>query len=166
MLSFFKTKPKLQELIPDNHVDIHSHLLPGIDDGATTIEDTFRLTRALQGFGINQVITTPHVIQNVWNNSALQIKENEQSTILELEKHQISIPFRAAAEYMLDENFVNLFQSEKLLTLKDNFVLVVKYYKTGIEGSFQRRLPLTFTQNKSEEEVAAAVKFYYAAFQH
>jgi tyrosine-protein phosphatase YwqE len=128
MLSFFKTKPKLQELIPDNHVDIHSHLLPGIDDGAITIEDTFRLTKALQGFGINQVITTPHVIQNVWDNSALQIKEKELSTILELEKHQISIPFRAAAEYMLDENFVNLFQSEKLLTLKDNFVLVEMSY--------------------------------------
>jgi protein-tyrosine phosphatase len=128
MLSFFKSKPKLQELIPDNHVDIHSHLLPGIDDGAITIEDTFRLTRALQGFGINQLITTPHVIQDVWDNSALQIKEKELSTILELEKQQISIPLRAAAEYMLDENFANLFQSEKLLTLKDNFVLVEMSY--------------------------------------
>lgn len=128
MLTFFKTKPKLQDLIPDNHVDIHSHLLPGIDDGAVNIDDTFRLTKALQSFGIREVITTPHVIQNVWENSARQIKEKEQSTKLELEKHQISIPFRAAAEYMLDENFVNLFQSEKLLTLKDNFVLVEMSY--------------------------------------
>jgi tyrosine-protein phosphatase YwqE len=128
MLSFFKSKPKLQELIPDNHVDIHSHLLPGIDDGAITIEDTLRLIKSLQGFGITQLITTPHVIQNVWENSALQIEQKETTTIIELEKHQISIPFRAAAEYMMDENFVNLFQSEKLLTLKDNYVLVEMSY--------------------------------------
>jgi len=128
MLSFFKSKPKLQELIPDNYVDIHSHLIPGIDDGAVTLEDSFRLTKALQGFGTKQVITTPHVIQNVWDNSALQIKEKELSTIIALEKNQILIPFRAAAEYMLDENFVRLFRSEKLLTLKDNFVLVEMSY--------------------------------------
>lgn len=128
MLSFFKSKPILQELIPDNHIDIHSHLLPGIDDGAVTIEDTFRLTQALQGFGITQLITTPHVIQNVWDNSAVQITQKETSTIIELEKKQISIPFRAAAEYMLDEHFVKLFQSEKLLTLKDNYVLVEMSY--------------------------------------
>jgi protein-tyrosine phosphatase len=128
MLSFFKSKPKLQDLIPDNYIDIHSHLLPGIDDGAVTIEDTFRLAKALQGFGINQVITTPHVIQHVWDNSALQIKEKEQSTKVALENNQISIPFCAAAEYMLEVNFVHLFQSEKLLTLKDNFVLVEMSY--------------------------------------
>lgn len=128
MLSFFKSKPKLQDLIPDNYIDIHSHLLPGIDDGAVTIEDTSRLTRALQGFGINQIITTPHVIQHIWDNSALQIKDKEQTTKVALENNQILIPFRAAAEYMLEDNFVNLFQSEKLLTLKDNFVLIEMSY--------------------------------------
>jgi tyrosine-protein phosphatase YwqE len=44
----------------DNHVDIHSHLLPGIDDGARTFEDSLRLTQALQSFGITQIITTSY----------------------------------------------------------------------------------------------------------
>jgi len=128
MFTFFKSKPVLQDLIPDNHVDIHSHLLPGIDDGARTFGDTLRLTKALQGFGISQFITTPHVIQNVWDNSALQIKEKETTVIRELGENQITVPFRAAAEYMLDDDFVRLFQSEKLLTLKDNYVLVEMSY--------------------------------------
>ena len=128
MFTFFKSRPVLQDLIPDNHVDIHSHLLPGIDDGARTFEDTLRLTKALQGFGISQFITTPHVIQNVWDNSAIQIKEKETQIISELKKNQITVPFRAAAEYMLDDDFVKLFQSEKLLTLKDNYVLVEMSY--------------------------------------
>ena len=128
MFTFFKSKPVLKDLIPDNHVDIHSHLLWGIDDGARTFEDTVRLTKTLQGFGISQFITTPHVIENVWDNSALQIKEKETTVIRELGENQITVPFRAAAEYMMDDHFVQLFQSEKLLTLKDNYVLVEMSY--------------------------------------
>jgi tyrosine-protein phosphatase YwqE len=66
---FPKNKGGLKDLIPDNHVDIHSHLLPGIDDGARTFEDSLRLTQALQSFGITQIITTPHIIQHVWDNT-------------------------------------------------------------------------------------------------
>ena len=128
MLHFFKSKPILQDLIPDNHVDIHSHLLPGIDDGAKKIEETLKLTKALQSFGIKQFITTPHIIQHVWDNTAEQIKAKEASTVLELANNQITIPFRAAAEYMLDDNFSKLFQSEPLLTLKKNYVLVEMSY--------------------------------------
>lgn len=128
MLSFFKSKPILQDLIPDNYVDIHSHLLPGIDDGARTFADTLRLTQALQDIGISEFITTPHIIQHVWDNTAEQILDKKSSTILELEKNNITVPFTAAAEYLMDDQFVQLFQSHKLLTLKDNYVLVEMSY--------------------------------------
>ena len=128
MFNLFKSKPVLKDLIPDNHVDIHSHLIPGIDDGAKTFEETLKLAKALQSFGISQFITTPHIIQHVWNNTAEQIKAKEIETNKELEKHQITVPFRAAAEYMLDDNFMQLFQSEQLLTLKKNYVLIEMSY--------------------------------------
>ena len=128
MLSFFKSKPVLKDLIPDNHVDIHSHLLWGIDDGAKTFEDTLRLTKALQGFGISQLITTPHIIEHVWDNDLDLINAKKAETVVELRKNQINIPFHAAAEYMMDDHFVQLFQNEKLLTLKDNYVLVEMSY--------------------------------------
>jgi tyrosine-protein phosphatase YwqE len=128
MFTLFKSKPVLKDLIPDGHIDIHSHLLPGIDDGAKTFEDTLRLTQALQGFGISQFITTPHIIQYVWDNTHDQILSNKETTVLELEKNKITIPFRAAAEYLMDDQFVQLFQSHELLTLKDNYVLVEMSY--------------------------------------
>ena len=128
MFTFFKSKPVLKDLIPDNHVDIHSHLLWGIDDGARTFEDTLRLTKALQGFGISQLITTPHIIEHVWDNYPVQIKAKKADTLIELRKHQIKIPFHAAAEYMMDDHFVQLFQGGALLTLKDNYVLVEMSY--------------------------------------
>jgi protein-tyrosine phosphatase len=128
MFTLFKTKPALRDLIPDNHVDIHSHLLHGIDDGARTFDDTLRLAKALQGFGISQLITTPHIIEHVWDNTLDLIKTKESSTTIELEKHHVSIPFRAAAEYMMDDHFVQLFKSGDLLTLKGNYVLVEMSY--------------------------------------
>lgn len=128
MLSIFKSKSPLKDLIPDNYIDIHSHLLPGIDDGAQTFEDSLFLTTALQGFGTKQIITTPHIFQNFWENNNQNIKANEEVTLNELKKNNIQIPFRAAAEYMMDDYFVNLFQSGELLTLKDNYVLVEMSY--------------------------------------
>lgn len=124
MQLFFKSKPTLKDLIPDNYIDIHSHLLPGIDDGSRNFEDTLQLTRELQGFGVSEFITTPHSMQHFWVNSSEQIIANETTTLIDLKKNQINIPFRAAAEYMIDGRFVKLFQSKDILTLKDNYVLV------------------------------------------
>lgn len=128
MLHFFKSKPILKDLIPDNHIDIHSHLLPGIDDGAKSFEHTLKLTKALQSFGVSEFITTPHIIEHIWDNTTEDITAKNLETVIELEKNQITIPFRAAAEYMMNDHFVKLFQSEKLLTLKDNYVLVEMSY--------------------------------------
>ena len=128
MLSFFKSKSLLKDLIPDNYIDIHSHLLPGIDDGAQTIEDSLRLIKALQKLGTSQIITTPHIMQNFWENNNQNIKAKEEVTRNELNKNNIPVPIRAAAEYMMDDYFVKLFQSGKLMTLKDNYVLVEMSY--------------------------------------
>ena len=128
MLSLFKSKTLLKDVIPDNYIDIHSHLIAGIDDGAKTFEDTLRLTQSLQSFGTSQIITTPHIIEQIWDNSTEKIIEKESTTIMELKKQGVNIPFRAAAEYMIDGHFVTLFKSGDLLTLKDNYVLVEMSY--------------------------------------
>ena len=73
MISLFKNKPKLRDLIPSNSVDIHSHLLPGIDDGSQNIEDTNFLISKMNEIGFNSIITTPHIITNVWDNTEKSI---------------------------------------------------------------------------------------------
>jgi len=128
MLSFFKSKPYLKDLLSGNYVDIHSHLLPGIDDGAKTIKDTIKLTKAFQEIGISQFTTTPHISHYIWNNSPQGIIANHNETKLLLEQENITTPFQAAAEYFMDDWFESHLQSEKLLTLKDNYVLVEMSY--------------------------------------
>ena len=128
MIHFFKQKPFLQDLIPDNFVDIHSHLLPGIDDGASSLDDTTSLIKGMEQIGITKFITTPHVMSEVWKNSKAKIEEKQKETIQKLTIPTIKDRFKAAAEYMIDDEFRQLFKNESLLTLKDNYVLVEMSY--------------------------------------
>lgn len=124
MLTFFKSKPFLKDLLAGDYVDIHSHLLPGIDDGAKTIKKTVKLAKAFQELGISQFVTTPHINHYVWNNSEQDILEKLNETQVLLKEENIPIPFKAAAEYFMDDWFENHLKTEKLLTLKDNYILV------------------------------------------
>ena len=119
-----KNSPFLKDIIPNDYVDIHSHLIPNIDDGSTCIEDTKTIVKELIGFGFNQFITTPHVMDHVWKNSKTGIEQKHARTLKELKDAGFSNSFKVAAEYMLDDNFRNLIKEEKLLTIKDNYVLV------------------------------------------
>lgn len=128
LFHFFKQKPLLCDLIPDNHIDIHSHLLPGIDDGASTIEDTENLIIGLENIGIKKFITTPHVMSDVWKNTTKLIEDKKKDTLEKLDIPYIKDRFKVAAEYMIDAEFRELFKNEPLLTLKDNYVLVEMSY--------------------------------------
>ena len=128
MFSFLKSKPKLKDLIPNNYTDIHSHLLPGIDDGATDFNQTKKLYDSMKSLGFDQIITTPHVIKSVWNNTKSGIQSLEKKTSEDLKTIINKNQFHAAAEYMMDVDFVELFKKERLLTLKDNYLLVEMSY--------------------------------------
>lgn len=128
MLSLFKTKPKLFELIPAGYVDIHSHVLPGIDDGAKTIQDSEFLLHSMMKLGFSKVITTPHTMGNVWNNTAATINNALQEVQLEVGNAAKATNLQAASEYFLDEHLMELATQGPLLTLKENYILVEMSY--------------------------------------
>ena len=126
---FFSPKKKiLKDLIPSDHIDFHSHLLFGIDDGAKTFDETLTLVKALMDFGITQFITTPHVMNHVWENSRSAILARQDEVNALLQKNNMNVEIKAAAEYLMDGHFLELLKNEPLLTLKDNYVLVEMSY--------------------------------------
>ncbi|RAV30736.1 tyrosine-protein phosphatase [Sinomicrobium soli] len=127
MLIFTRKKTVyLKDLFEEDHVDMHSHLLPGIDDGAKTTEDTVKLIDGFKELGIRHIITTPHIIQGVWPNTSGIIREKEQEIRPHAERQVSS--FRAAAEYLMDESFRELVRERDILCLKDKYVLVEMSY--------------------------------------
>lgn len=109
-------------------MDIHSHLLPGIDDGAKDADNSLKLINILKSYGFSQFITTPHVLTGVWNNTREDIISTEQKTIPYLKDNGAVMPFKAAAEYLMDDTFMKLYKEQQLLTLKDEYVLVEMSY--------------------------------------
>lgn len=106
-------------------VDMHSHLLPGVDDGAPDTEKSLDLIRSLQSFGYRKLITTPHIYSELYPNSPETLKPAYHLLETAMQEAGMDIPIRFAAEYFLDDHVDNLLRSgERLLTIHDNLVLV------------------------------------------
>lgn len=104
--------------------DMHSHLLPGIDDGAQDMEQSMMLIEQLHAFGYKKFITTPHVYRDIYPNTSEIILSKLELVRKELAKRNIDIEFHAAAEYFCDEAFEEYIEAKTLLTLgPKNYVL-------------------------------------------
>ena len=125
IFNLFKSKPTLKELIPNGFIDIHSHILPGIDDGAKNIEESIKIIQGMREMGFVKAIATPHTYPGLYNNTKNSIKKSFDK----LNKIKIDgIKLEYASEYMIGNYFLPLIQEKKLLCLKDNFVLIEMNY--------------------------------------
>lgn len=106
--------------------DLHSHLLPGIDDGVPTLDEALELIEALVQMGYQRLITTPHVSGERYPNTSTTICEKERAVQEAIRKAGIPVEFRAAAEYMLDENFGRLMRENDLLPLDEQGHILVE----------------------------------------
>jgi protein-tyrosine phosphatase len=125
MFNLFKKKDK--ELLPGKlpfSTDMHSHILPGIDDGSPDIATSIHLIRSLSELGVRRSVATPHIIGDLYRNNPQTIAEALKITKQACAAEGIDIELSAAAEYMLDDYFLELLQkAEPLLTIHKNILL-------------------------------------------
>ena len=122
IFNLFKSKPKLKEIIPDGFVDIHSHILPGIDDGAKNIDESLSLISEMKKIGYSKIFGTPHIYPGVYNNDYEDIKTSYDSLKSCLKDREMNLEY--ASEYMLDDTLFRKIDDKSLLTIKNNYVLV------------------------------------------
>lgn len=127
MLNLFKTllKNKLEPIQVVDYIrtDLHSHLIPSIDDGAQTIEESECLIQSLMNLGFQKLITTPHI--NVhFPNHFTTIQKGFETLLHYLSYKNLSINIEFAAEYMLDEGFGYHLKNGLLSFGKQKFVLI------------------------------------------
>ena len=109
-------------------VDIHSHLIPGIDDGSKSMEESIQLITKLKDLGFKKLIITPHIMHHRFPNSSEVILSGLKELKAEVKKQQIDIELEVAAEYYLDEHFVTLLNKKDILTFGDNYLLFEMSY--------------------------------------
>lgn len=107
------------------HTDMHSHLIPGIDDGSKTMEQSIALIRRLESYGLKKIITTPHIMWEFYKNTPEIILNGLKKLRKELSTNDIEIEINAAAEYYIDEFFFEkLKNGDQLLPVSENLILV------------------------------------------
>lgn len=134
MFNFFKKKEKKLFFT----TDMHSHLIPGVDDGASDLNTSINICRELEKLGITRSILTPHVTAITFPNTPLTIEEPFERLRNELEKQQLNFEIIHSAEYRLDE----FFEKEALAT---NDLMLFPNDYILIENSFMQQA-LNFEQ--------------------
>ena len=124
MFSFFK-KRNLVTDISWLGVDIHSHILPGIDDGAKNMGQSLSYIRQMTELGFERLIFTPHIFKELYPNTQDTILPVLENVKAELDNEDIRIQIGAAAEYMLDYDFA---AGDSLLCLPNNHLLIEMSY--------------------------------------
>jgi tyrosine-protein phosphatase YwqE len=104
-------------------IDIHSHLLPNIDDGVKTLEESVAIIKRFQLLGYTKLITTPHVFSDLYPNTQDIIKEKLHIVREEIEKQNIAIKLEASAEYYLDMEFLRMIEDDELMPFINNYIL-------------------------------------------
>ncbi len=112
-------------------VDMHSHLLPGIDDGLQDIQQTIAFIPQLKSLGYQKLVCTPHILTDLYPNSKATILPKLDEVRKALKQAGVDIPVDAAAEYMIDHSFAELLSTSKkkeLLTINNQYILVEMSY--------------------------------------
>lgn len=126
MFGIFKKKEQKNDIKFDYSsiaVDMHSHVLPGIDDGAQNPQESVALIRRMMALGIKKIIATPHIMADYYRNTPETINAALDILRIELQKEGIDIPVEAAAEHYFDETFEARVNRGELMTFGDNYVL-------------------------------------------
>jgi protein-tyrosine phosphatase len=126
LLELFKPRKKITTPIDFSQiaVDMHSHLIPGIDDGSKSMNDTLVMLEKFEKLGYKKIITTPHIYSDYYKNTQEIILKGLKDVQKAARNHGLSIEIEAAAEYYCDEHFLELIERKELLTIGGKYVLM------------------------------------------
>jgi len=133
-MSIIKLLKKLKNSPHDQHLDLswvgtdmHSHLIPGIDDGSQKMEESIALINRLSGYGLKKLIITPHIMSEFFKNTPEIINAGLEKLKLAVKEAGIDIELDAAAEYYLDEIFYEKVENnEPILSFGTNKMVLVE----------------------------------------
>ena len=128
MFSFFRRSKKNLAFPPVTDfsgvvTDIHSHLIPDIDDGVKTMEESLAMIRQFSELGFKKLVTTPHVMSDFYKNTSEIILSGVEKVREAVKQEGIDMKIAAAAEYYVDEFFLPKLKNERLLAIDDKYLL-------------------------------------------
>lgn len=109
------------------NTDMHSHFLPGVDDGARTMEESLAMLRKMQEFGYQKCILTPHIKMDMYPNSEADLQLRFLELTQAMDEAGLTIRVELAAEYYLDDHFLNRLENTQLLSFGPQRYVLVEF---------------------------------------
>jgi protein-tyrosine phosphatase len=128
MISFFRRKNYVCD-VEWLGVDMHNHLLPGIDDGAIDVVQSVGFIKELIELGFHNFFCTPHIFTELYPNTTETITHALKDVKAALVKANLNVEIEAAAEYMVDETFK---VTKNLLCFPGQLILIEMSYLSEI----------------------------------
>jgi len=122
--------PSFNKFINPISIDIHSHLLPGIDDGAKSLEESLTIIKKFQQLGYTKLITTPHIMSHMYQNTQESILKKLDLLQTGMQDENINITIEASAEYYLDNDFLDKIKKKDILPFNDKYILFETTYQS------------------------------------
>ena len=116
------------QALPPITTDIHSHLIPGIDDGSKTMEESIEMIEVFVALGYTKLITTPHIMSHRYPNTSEILTNGLAELKVELSNRNIKMEIEVASEYYLDDTVMELIEQRDILTFGDNYLLFEMSY--------------------------------------
>src|SRR5271165_1252840 len=113
-------------------IDLHSHILPGIDDGAGDISVSLAMAKASVAQGVSVLACTPHILPGLYHNTGPAIREAVQKLQQTLDQEGVSLRLVTGADAHICPDFVSGLRSGQILTIADSrYVLVEPPHHTA-----------------------------------
>ncbi len=106
------------------NTDIHSHLIPGIDDGSPDMDTSLALLKELEMLGYKKIITTPHVKTEYFQNDVTKLDDLCERLRRAARFEGIKLDIEVGAEHLLDEGVNQRIKNGQFKTFGDNYLLV------------------------------------------
>lgn len=116
---------KKRQIVKPPKTDIHSHLIPGVDDGVQSFEESLEIISSFADLGYTKLITTPHIMSDFYDNKEADLIKIHKDLKAKVNEAKIDITIELAAEYYLDDRLSERIEQkdEQFLTFGDNYLL-------------------------------------------
>ena len=124
LFNFFKRKEKPEPQKLFYTTDIHSHVLPGIDDGSPNTDVSIALLEAMKSWGIDSIVATPHIAEESFENTPQIIKKAYDKLSVRMLDMAVDMNVKFSAEYRIDNRFRKMFEDDELIIMPNNYLLI------------------------------------------
>jgi len=126
-----------QDALAFLEIDMHNHLLPAIDDGSQSLEQSILLIEGLQELGLHKFICTPHIMEGIYPNTKQTIEGAFKKLKSTLASRESKVQLHYAAEHMIDQGLDLLVAENQLCVMPNDYVLIEMSYLAESKSLFR-----------------------------